>query len=72
MYCKKIKGAEQMQITYEMNKHNCQLCQKEWLGRCFGGRFGKDVSIDNEPCNEYKFGGSEERLREIESNRGQE
>ncbi len=53
-------------ITYEMNKHNCQLCKKEWLGRCLGSHYGKDVSVDNEPCEDYDFGGSAERLAEIE------
>lgn len=51
-----------------MNMHNCQLCRKEWLGRCFGKKYGKDVSVDNEPCKCYEFGGSEERLKEIENN----
>lgn len=41
---------------------------KEWLGRCFGKKYGKDVSVDNEPCKCYEFGGSEERLKEIENN----
>lgn len=57
-----------MHITKEMNMHNCQLCRKEWLGRCFGKKYGKDVSVDNEPCKCYEFGGSEERLKEIENN----
>ena len=57
-----------MYITKEMNMHNCQLCRKEWLGRCFGKKYGKDVSVDNEPCKCYEFGGSEERLKEIENN----
>ena len=57
-----------MHITHEMNMHNCQLCRKEWLGRCFGKKYGKDVSVDNEPCKCYEFGGSEERLKEIENN----
>lgn len=57
-----------MHITHEMNMHNCQLCRKEWLGRCFGKKCGKDVSVDNEPCKCYEFGGSEERLKEIENN----
>ncbi len=53
-------------ITHEMNMHNCQLCQSEWLGRCLGEHYGADVSVDNEPCNHYKFAGSPERLKEIE------
>ena len=57
-----------MHITKKMNMHNCQLCRKEWLGRCFGKKYGKDVSVDNEPCKCYEFGGSEERLKEIENN----
>lgn len=57
-----------MHITHEMNMHNCQLCRKEWLGRCFGKKYGKDVSVDNEPCKCYEFGGSKERLKEIENN----
>lgn len=56
-----------MHITHEMNMHNCQLCRKEWLGRCFGKKYGKDVSVDNELCKCYEFGGSEERLKEIEN-----
>ena len=43
-----------MHITHEMNMHNCQLCRKEWLGRCFGKKYGKDVSVDNEPCKRLK------------------
>lgn len=48
--------------------HNCHLCKKEWLGRCFGSKhYGKDVSVDDTPvCEEYEFGGSAERLKEIE------
>ena len=56
-----------MHITPEQNKHNCQLCKSEWLGRCFNdSNHGKDVSVDNEPCNSYEFGGTQERLSEIE------
>ena len=54
-----------MYISHEMNKHNCQLCKYEFLGRCF--KSGEDVSLDNEPCGEYEFAGTEERLHEIES-----
>ena len=44
-------------------EHNCHLCKKEWLGRCFGKYHGKDVSVNDTPvCDEYKFGGSEEKL----------
>lgn len=57
-----------MHITSEMNQHNCQLCKKEWLGRCLGASYGKDVSIENEPCSSYIFGGTDERLKEIENN----
>lgn len=57
-----------MNITHDMNKHNCQLCKFEWLGRCMGQHYGADVSVDNEPCAYYVFGGSEERLKEIEFN----
>ena len=53
-------------ITPEMNMHNCQLCNKEWLGRCLGKHYGKDVSVNNKPCDCYEFGGSKERLKEIE------
>lgn len=56
-----------MYISYEMNKHNCQLCKHEFLGRCLGKKYGEDVSLDNEPCDEYEFGGTEARLHEIES-----
>lgn len=43
------------------------MCKSEWLGRCFNGsNYGKDVSVDNEPCNSYEFGGTQERLSEIE------
>lgn len=46
--------------------HNCHLCKKEWLGRCFGKYHGKDVSVEDTPvCDEYVFGGTEERLKEI-------
>ena len=54
-----------MHITHEMNKHNCQLCKYEFLGRCL--KNGEDVSWDNEPCDEYEFAGTKERLQEIES-----
>lgn len=53
-------------ITPEMNMHNCQLCRKEWLGRCVGKYRGKDVSLDNEPCDSYEFAGTAQRLKEIE------
>lgn len=47
-------------------EHNCHLCKKEWLGRCFGKYHGKDVSVDDAPvCDEYEFGGSEEKLEVI-------
>ena len=55
-----------MHIGPSENKHNCQLCKKEFLCRCHGKYYGKDVWTDNEPCDEYEFGGSEERLMEIE------
>lgn len=55
-----------MHITPEQNMHNCQLCRKEWLGRCFGKKYGKDVSVNNQPCKCYEFGGTQERLAEIE------
>lgn len=56
-----------MTITHEMNMHNCQLCTNEWLGRCYYEKhYGKDVSLDNEPCYSYEFGGTEHRLKEIE------
>lgn len=55
-----------MHITPEQNKHNCQLCRKEWLGRCFGKKYGEDVSGNNQPCECYEFGGTQERLAEIE------
>jgi hypothetical protein len=58
-----------MHITHEMNRHNCQLCKHEWLGRCFVEKnYGKDVSVENEPCLNYKFNGSYKRLKEIEPN----
>ncbi|MDO5540589.1 MAG: hypothetical protein Q4F83_11055 [Eubacteriales bacterium] len=52
-----------------MKGHNCHLCKKEWIGRCFDRKhYGKDVSVDDTPiCSEYEFGGTEERLREIKS-----
>lgn len=57
--------------TIRRCEHNCHLCKKEWLGRCFGKWHGKDISIEDMPiCEEYIYGGSEEHLREIEySNR---
>lgn len=28
-------------------EHNCHLCKKEWLGRCFGSKhYGMDVSME--------------------------
>ena len=56
-----------MYISHEMNKHNCQLCKHEFCGCCLGKKYGEDVSLDNEPCDEYEFGGTEERLHEIET-----
>lgn len=49
-------------------EHNCLLCKKERLGRCFGSQhYGKDVSVDDTPvCTEYEFGGSPEKLEAIE------
>lgn len=53
--------------TMKRCEHNCHLCKKEWLGRCFGKFYGKDVSVDDMPiCEEYVYGGSEEHLVEIE------
>lgn len=48
-------------------EHNCHLCKKEWLGRCFGSQhYGEDVSVKDLPiCNEYEYGGSLEHLDEI-------
>lgn len=60
-------------------EHNCHLCKKEWLGRCMGKYYGKDVSVgrdfltenaeeatDLPICDEYEYGGSESHLKEIE------
>jgi hypothetical protein len=51
-------------------EHNCHLCKKEWLGRCFGKHYGKDVSLSGETdlpiCDEYIYGGTKEHLEEIE------
>lgn len=53
--------------TMRRCEHNCLLCKNEWLGRCFGKYYGKDVSMDNMPvCDEYVYGGTEEHLKEIE------
>ena len=53
--------------TMRRCEHNCHLCKKEWLGRCFGKYHGKDVSVNDMPiCEEYVYGGSEEYLKEIE------
>lgn len=52
-------------IKHEDNKHNCQLCTHEFLGRC-GIGIRNDVSMENEPCDNYHFGGTDERLKEIE------
>lgn len=53
--------------TMRRCEHNCHLCKKEWLGRCFGKHHGKDISVDDMPvCDEYIYGGSEEHLKEIE------
>ena len=54
--------------TIRRCEHNCHLCKKEWLGRCFGKHYGKDVSVDDTPvCDEYVYGGSKEHLEEIEA-----
>lgn len=54
--------------TMRRCEHNCHLCKKEWLGRCFGKYYGKDISVDDIPiCDEYVYGGSEEHLKEIEN-----
>lgn len=49
-------------------EHNCHLCKKEWLGRCFGSKhYGIDVSVNDTPvCDEYEFGGSQEKLEAIQ------
>lgn len=32
--------------TLRRCEHNCHLCKKEWLGRCFGSKhYGMDVSM---------------------------
>lgn len=47
-------------------EHNCHLCKKEWLGRCFGKYQGKDVSVNDTPvCSEYEFSGTQEKLEAI-------
>lgn len=54
-------------------EHNCHLCKKEWLGRCMGKHYGKDVSIDDTPvCDEYEYGGSQEQLKAIQKNQKKE
>ena len=52
-------------------EHNCHLCMNEWLGRCLGDKhYGEDVSVDDTPvCEEYVFGGSEEKLAAINTAR---
>jgi len=53
--------------TIRRCEHNCHLCKKEWLGRCFGKYHDKDVSVNDMPiCDEYVYGGSDEHLKEIE------
>lgn len=48
-------------------EHNCHLCKKEWLGRCHGDHYGKDISVTDTPvCDGYEYGGSEQHLKEIE------
>lgn len=60
-------------------EHNCHLCKKEYLGRCVGKYYGKNVSIgrdyktesvanvtDLPVCDEYEYGGTDEHLKEIE------
>ncbi len=55
-----------MHITHEMNRHNCQLCHYECLGRCFNVySYGKDISWKNKICKNYIYGGSDKRLKEI-------
>lgn len=49
--------------------HNCQLCKREWLGRCMSGEYhGEDVSVKNRApyCHYYSYGGTELHLKEIE------
>lgn len=47
-------------------EHNCHLCKKEFLGRCHGDQYGKDVSIDDTPvCSGYVYNGTEKHLKEI-------
>ena len=47
-------------------EHNCHLCKKEWLGRCFGSKYGEDVSVNDTPvCDSYEFGGSDDKLKLI-------
>ena len=30
-------------------EHNCHLCKKEWLGRCFGSKhYGMSVSMEGD------------------------
>lgn len=48
------------EIKPEDNKHNCQLCKTEWLGRCLNN--GNDVSVKNKPCQFYVFAGTKEKL----------
>ena len=65
-------------------EHNCHLCKKEWLGRCFGSKhYGMSVSMEGDReenkrlkgewadgdlpiCEEYEFGGSQEKLEAIQ------
>ena len=50
-------------------EHNCHLCKNEWLGRCHGKHYGKDISVEGTDipvCDEYVYGGSEDHLKEIE------
>lgn len=56
------------EIKPEDNKHNCQLCKTEWLGRCL--TTGNDVSIKNKPCQFHVFAGTKEKLEKINKKKG--
>lgn len=35
--------------TLRRYEHNCHLCKKEWIGRCFGSKhYGMDVSMEGD------------------------
>lgn len=58
--------SEETKVIEKKCGHNCLLCGHEWLGSCTVSNVGY-VTKDTPICDMYWFAGSEERLKEIES-----